>query len=130
MGLTVEENTRVIQNEVIPMLEKWERTSGEQFEAAKTSFIHFTRYKAAGRDSAIPLRFKGKEIAPTDSVKILGVTLDKKLRFKTHLANKVSKATKVALALCKLKGLQPKAVKQLAQSVVLPVANYASPRSE
>ena len=53
--------------------------------------------------------------------------LDKELRFKTHLADKAGKATKVALALHRLKGLQPKAVKQLAQSVVLPVADYTSP---
>ena len=77
------------------MLERWERTSGAQFEAAKTSFIHLTRYKAAGRDK----------------VKILGVTLDKELRFKVHLADKVGKATRTALALRRMKGLQPKAVK-------------------
>jgi hypothetical protein len=77
MGPTAEENTRSIQEEIIPMLEKWERTSGAQFEATKTSFIHLTRYKAAGRDSTMPLRFKGKEIVPIDSVKILGMTLDK-----------------------------------------------------
>jgi hypothetical protein len=109
------------------MLEKWERTSGAQFAAAKTSFIHLTRYKAAGRDSMTPLRFKENEIPPTDKVKILGVTLDKEMRFKTHLADKAGKAVKVNLALHRLKGLQPKAVKQLARSAVLPVADYASP---
>jgi hypothetical protein len=109
------------------MLEKWKKTSGAQFEAAKTSFIHLTRYKAAGRDSSTPLQFKGKEIPPTDKVKILRVTLDKEVQFKVHLADKAGKATKAALALCRLKGLQPKAVKQLARSAVLPVADYASP---
>jgi hypothetical protein len=64
---------------------------------------------------------------PTDKVKLLGVTLDKELRFKVHLADKAGKATRVALALRRMKGLQPKAVKQLAQSAVLPVADYASP---
>ena len=95
--------------------------------AAKTSFIHLTRYKAASRDSIMPLQFKGKNIPPTDKVKLLGIILDKEVRFKTHLADKAGKATKVALALRRLKGLQPKAVKQLAQSAVLPVADYASP---
>src|SRR5437773_874611 len=95
--------------------------------AAKTSFIHLTRYKAASRDSIMPLQFKGKNIPPTDKVKLLGIILDKEVRFKTHLADKAGKATKVALALRRLKGLQPKAVKQLARSAVLPVADYASP---
>ena len=52
---------------------------------------------------------------------------DKELRFKAHLADKAGKATKVALALRRLKGLQSKSVKQLAKSSVLPVADYASP---
>jgi hypothetical protein len=76
-----------------------------------------------GRACTTPLRFKGQEIAPTDKVKLLEVTLDKQVRFNTHLADKASKATRVALALLKMKGLQPKAVKQLAQSAVLPVAD-------
>ncbi|KAH7111106.1 hypothetical protein B0J11DRAFT_447714, partial [Dendryphion nanum] len=117
----------MIQDEIVPVLERWERTSGAEFEAAKTSFIHPTRYKGAGRDSSVPLRFKGKEVPPTDMVKILGVTLDKEVRFKVHLADKAGKATKEALALRRLKGLQPKTVKQLAMSAVLPVADYASP---
>ena len=52
--------------------------------------------------------------------------LDKELRFKVYLADKAGKAIKVALALCRLKGLQPKSVKQLAKSLVLLVADYIS----
>lgn len=60
----------------------------------------------------------------TNKVKILEVILDKEIQFKTHLVDKAKKATKVALALCKLKRLQLKAVKQLAQSTILPIADY------
>jgi hypothetical protein len=49
VGPSAEENTRAIQDEVLPMLENWERTSGSEFEASKTSFIHLTRYTGAGR---------------------------------------------------------------------------------
>ena len=49
------------------------------------------------------------------------------VRFKAHLADKAGKATKVALALRRLKGLQPKTARQLAKSAVLPVADYGSP---
>jgi hypothetical protein len=126
-GPSVEEITQTIQNEVIPTLEKWERTSGAQFEAAKMSFIHLTQYKGASRDSVIPLQFKQKEISPTNEVKILGIILDKEMQFKTHLADKAGKATKVTLALCRLKELQPKTVKQPARSTILPIADYASP---
>jgi len=72
IGLSAEENTRIIQNEIIPMLEKWKWTSGAEFKASKTSFIHLTRYKEAGRN-ATPLRFKGKDITPAEKVKkVLG----------------------------------------------------------
>jgi hypothetical protein len=124
---SAEDNTQIIQNEVIPMLKKWEHTSGAKFEAEKTFFIHLIRYKEASRDTNTPLRFKGEEISPTAKVKILRVTLDKELRFKAYLADKAGKATKVALALRRLKGLQPKSIKQLAKSSVLPVVDYASP---
>ena len=77
----------------------------------KMLFIHLTRYKEAGRDATTPLQFKGKGIPPTQEVKILGVTLVKELRFKAHLADKAGKATKVALVLYRLKGLQLKSVK-------------------
>jgi hypothetical protein len=127
MGASADKNTQRIQDEVMLMLERWEGTSGAEFEAAKTLFIYLTRYKDAGRDSAVPLRFKGKEIVPTDKVKILRVLLDKELRFKKHLADKAGKATKVALALRRLKRLQPKTVRQLTMSAVLLVGDYASP---
>jgi hypothetical protein len=127
VGPSAEENIKAIQNEVVPTLDKWERISEAQFEAAKTSFIHLTRYKEAGRDSMTPLRFKEKEVLLTDKVKILEITLDKEVRFKTHLADKAGKTTKMALALRRMKGLQLKAVKQLVQSAVLPVSDYASP---
>ena len=53
--------------------------------------------------------------------------LNKELRFKAHLVDKAGKATKVALVLHKLKGLQSKSVKQLAKSLVLLIADYTSP---
>ncbi|KAF2192826.1 hypothetical protein K469DRAFT_527981, partial [Zopfia rhizophila CBS 207.26] len=115
VGPSAEEDTQTIQDEIIPMLEKWDRTSGAKFEAEKTSFIYLTRYREAGRDATTPIRFKGQEIPPAEKVNILGVTLDKELRFKAHLADKAGKATKVTLALRRLKGLQPKSVKQLTQ---------------
>lgn len=116
ISASADENTQRIQDEVILMLERWEGTSRAEFKAAKTLFIYLTRYKDAGRDSAVPLCFKGKEIVPTNKVKILRVLLDKELRFKKHLADKAGKATKVALALRRLKGLLLKTVRQLAIS--------------
>ncbi|KAM4061929.1 reverse transcriptase (RNA-dependent DNA polymerase) [Hirsutella rhossiliensis] len=46
----------------------------------KTSFIHFTRI--AERDSDLPLIIKGNDVKPKSNVKLLGVIMDKALRFR------------------------------------------------
>ena len=75
------------------------------------AFIHLTWYKAASKDSTTLLQFKENEILLIDKIKILEITLDKEMQFKTHLADKADKTTKVALALYRMKRLQSKVVK-------------------
>jgi hypothetical protein len=58
VGDSAERNTRRIQREILPQLEKWEKESGAVFESSKTAFIHFTRSILEWRDSNMPLRFK------------------------------------------------------------------------
>jgi hypothetical protein len=70
---------------------------------------------------------RGKRFLPAEKVKNLGLMLNKELQFRAHLAEKAGKVNKVALALCRLRGLEPTSVKQLAKCSVLPVAGYASP---
>ncbi|XP_044716516.1 reverse transcriptase [Hirsutella rhossiliensis] len=57
----------------------------------KTSVIHFTRI--AERDSDLPLIIKGNDVKPKSNVKLLGVIMDKALRFKEHIARAAAKAT-------------------------------------
>lgn len=124
---SAERNTRIIQRDILPKLERWERESGAVFEASKTAFIHFTRYSDLLRDSDMPLCFKGDQIQPSQSIKVLGVILDQGLRFKEHLAEKAEKALKAALALKRLQGLNPSTMRQLYTATVAPVMDYASP---
>ena len=126
-GPSAAENTRILQEEVLPKLEQWERESGAVFEASKTSFIHFTRNLRGGRDSDVPLSFKGQEIPPVARVKLLGVEMDKKLNYRAHVAAAASRAQEAALAVKRLKGLRPEATRQMVSAVVWPVADYASP---
>jgi hypothetical protein len=62
----------------------WERRSGATFEADKTAIIHFTRkaYKADSETFTI----KGQVVQPRNSVKVLGVIMDTKLKYKKHIA--------------------------------------------
>ena len=127
VGESAADNTRRIQEEILPVLEKWERESGAVFEASKTAFIHFTRVKTALRDDSQPLQFKGNLIEPTTAVKILGVLFDQDLRFKLHVSKVAGKAYKAALALKRLKGLRSSSARQLFSATVAPVMDYASP---
>jgi ribonuclease HI len=127
VGTSANRNTRKIQRDILPKLEKWEKESGAVFESSKTAFIHFTRNTTLNRDSDMPLQFKQDAIQPVQSVKILGITMDQGLRYKEHLANKAEKAYKAALALKRLQGLSPSSMRQLFSATVAPIMDYGSP---
>jgi len=118
-------NTARLQESVIPKAERWEKTSGATFEADKTSFIHFTRRQE--NDLSTTLAMKGELIHPQEEVKVLGVVLDRKLRFKAHMARAAKKATNAALALKRLRGTSPKTARRLFTALVAPSMDYASP---
>ena len=126
VGESAADNTKRIQEDILPVLKKWERESGAVFEASKTAFIHFTRVKSETRDDTQSLQFKDTLIEPTTVVKILGVLFDQGLRFKLHVSKVAGKAYKAALALKRLKGLRPSSIRQLFSATVAPVMDYAS----
>jgi hypothetical protein len=65
----------------------------------------FTR--RANPDDSRPLHFGGKAILSQQSVKVLGVVLDKKLAMDEHIARIVQKGTAACLALRTIKGTRP-----------------------
>lgn len=125
-GVSVSANTEALQQNIIPKVESWARKSGVTFEAEKTKLIHFTR--AIARDDMPPqvLRFQGREIHPSNTVKILGVVLDKKLKMEDHIAKATTKAFKQCLAIKRLKGVRPRAMRQLYNAIVVPIIDYAA----
>lgn len=102
----------------------WERRSGATFEAEKTAIIHFTR-KAYKADSE-PFTIKGQVVQPKNHIKVLGVVMDARLRYKEHIARAASKGLEAALELKRLRGLSPRTARQLFTSMVAPVVDYAS----
>jgi hypothetical protein len=87
------EGIKVIINEVL----NWEKRSSATFEADKTAIIHFTP-KAYKSDQG-PFTIKGQTIEPKDYVKILGVLMDARLKYKEHIARAVSKGLEAAMEL-------------------------------
>jgi len=107
VGKSASENTATIQEHVLPRLKRWEESSGAVFEASKTAFVHFSRTRGGGRWSSNPLTFKGEDIVPTDSVKILGVVMDSALRVRQQVARAAKWGFAAAQAVKRLANLRP-----------------------
>lgn len=122
-GPTAQSNRQGIEAIIKDALD-WERRSGATFEAEKTAIIHFTR-KSYKSDSE-PFDIKGQEVQPKTQVKILGVIMDAKMKYKEHAARASSKGLEAALELKRLRGLTPATARQLFTSTVVPVVDYAS----
>ncbi|KAF4625101.1 hypothetical protein G7Y89_g13068 [Cudoniella acicularis] len=122
-GPTAQSNRESIEAIINDTLD-WERRSGATFKAEKTAIIHFTRkpYKSATE----PFTIKGQTIPPKDHVKILGVLMDAKLKYKEHIARAASKGLEAVMELRRLRGLSPSTARQLFTSTVALAIDYAS----
>jgi len=69
---------------------------------------------------------KEEDIHPSSSAKILGVILDSGLRFRQYLAKATKRAIAAATAVKRMWRLSPPVVRQLVNSAVFPVSDYAS----
>jgi hypothetical protein len=65
-------------------------------------------------------------IHPYESVKILGVTLDTKLRMDTHILKVVVRAIAKCIALQSVKGLRLRQMRQLYKACVVPTMDYTA----
>jgi hypothetical protein len=122
-GPTAQSNREGIEAIINEALD-WEKRSGATFEADKTAIIHFTP-KAYKSDQG-PFTIKGQTVEPKDHVKILGVLMDARLKYKEHIARAASKGLEAAMELRRLRGLSPATARQLFTATVAPAVDYAS----
>ncbi|KAJ5876413.1 uncharacterized protein N7529_001997 [Penicillium soppii] len=122
-GPTAQSNRQGIEAIINEALD-WERRSGATFEAEKTAIIHFApKMRKSDHESFI---IKGQTVVPKSHVKILGVLMDTRLKYKEHMARAASKGLEAAMELRRLRGLSPATARQLFTSTVAPVVDYAS----
>lgn len=127
VGQSAEENHARLQEKIIPRTLQWATNSGVRFETDKTSFIHFTRVHSRAQQPFNALKVGTDLVAPSEAVKILGVTLDMQLRWKEHLATVARKGFSASQALQTLRGLPPRSTRHLFAATVLPRVLYAAP---
>ena len=71
--------------------EAWAKSQGLVFAPGKSEAVIFTRKYTKTRLTPRRLKLNGNNIEYVDVVRYLGVWLDSKLQFRTHLSNKVKK---------------------------------------
>jgi hypothetical protein len=95
-GPTAQSNQQGIKVIINKALE-WERRSGMMFKADKTAIIYFSP-KAYKADKEL-FTIKGQTMEPKDHVKILGILMDVRLKYKEHIARAASKGLEAAMEL-------------------------------
>ncbi|VVT45036.1 uncharacterized protein SAPINGB_P000616 [Magnusiomyces paraingens] len=94
----------------------------------KLGFIHFTK-NVKPKDEKVQLTLPNGELRePQKEVKLLGITLNNLLDFKSHILNKINKARKAVGAIWHLggvqKGMRGSAVRSLYIACVRPIVEY------
>jgi ribonuclease HI len=109
-------------------VEAWCAEAGLAVNPRKTSMVVFR--KGRKRIRAFDFRFFGEELAVAQSVKFLGVVLDRQLSWKEQMEAVVSKARKVFWscrnAIGRDWGLKPDSVKWIYDMIVCPIITYGS----
>ena len=128
-GHSIQENIERLQLEVIPHLEHWGHVSGAIFNPAKTVLTHFSRKRTLRASEGVEeplLRINGVDVQPSPEIKILGVVLDSRLTYKSHIAKATKKGLRSAMALKRLRNLRPETARQLYKATVASKTDYAS----
>ncbi|CAK1553159.1 unnamed protein product, partial [Leptosia nina] len=125
------DNAEAIENEankILKVVNNWGILNKLKFAPHKTKAIVFTN----------KLKYRNPEIIMNDikikidkEIKILGLTIDRKLTFENHINNTIKKATKLHNYVSKAAkvnwGLNPDIIKTIYLAVIEPIILYASP---
>ena len=114
-------------NGVLRDLEQWCSMWRIKLNAGKTQLILFTRRK---KQIELNITLFGERIESCQEASLLGITVDRKLLFKTHVANMTGKARKRLGLLASLRGTtwgaDSKSLLRLYKSYVRPILEYGA----
>ncbi|KID96614.1 reverse transcriptase, partial [Metarhizium majus ARSEF 297] len=123
-GDTLEETTAKA-NTAIAEMEAWGQQEAFSFDPDKTEVMHFSRKQ---NRSSPPVSHQGREVKAQKSMRWLGVWLDRKLTFNTHIEKWSLKANKVISQLRfvnnTVRGTSAIAARRAVYAVALPTLLY------
>jgi ribonuclease HI len=119
---------RDVTQKSLNAIEAWCTENGLKISTSKTHSVMFTRKQKW--KLARPLKVHGKELKLEESTKFLGITLDQKLSWTTHITKQTKKA-KGILMMCKSAlgptwGFTPATMKWIYTAVVRPMLSYGA----
>jgi hypothetical protein len=107
----------------------WGKRSGLEFNSSKTMAVLFTRKMPKDSDYLEKIIINDKQIEFSDEAKYLGVVLDSKLTWNSHIKAKVIKAKRLLFAIknsiAKTVGPKPSIVRNTFKTLVVPMVSYA-----
>lgn len=112
-------------SEVLRIVSEWGEKTKLAFSQEKTSIVHFSGGRCFRN---VQVEFSNMTLGTVDEVKILGVVVDKHLKFTRHIEHVVKKATKVLHAVYKIVspkwGCSPEVCRQIYLGAVEPLILY------
>jgi hypothetical protein len=107
----------------------WGKRSGLEFNSSKTMAVLFTRKMPKDSDYLEKIIINDEQIDFSDEAKYLGVVLDSKLTWNSHIKAKVIKAKRLLFAIknsiAKTVGPKPSIVRNAYKTLVVPMVSYA-----
>lgn len=127
---TLDKNCRVLEEGAKTVFD-WASRNAVRFDDDKSELIHFYRARRADTRPQTSVTLpNGTIVKPGETVRWLGVWLDRKLSFKDHIKIKVDAASRAMGSLNRLanteSGLTPMAVRQLYNSCITPICDFGS----
>ena len=104
----------------------WFQSNKLSLNTDKTNFVKFCRANVSNIHNDIDLVLNDQKIGKVEETKFLGIKLDHKLTWKSHLNEKASQISRVIGVLCRLKHqLPPHVLKTIYTSLISPHIQYA-----
>jgi hypothetical protein len=106
----------------------WGKESGLEFNTEKTVVVMYTQKKTTIKDYHEKVKVNGQIIEFSSEAKYLGITLDSRLNWNSHLKDKVSKARKLLFAvknsIAKTIGPKPSITRRAYKTLIVPMISY------
>ena len=114
--------------EAANIVTSWCRRRGLSVNPSKTELVLFTKHRNVG-NNVLPI-IEGQQVSLSQQVRYLGVYLDSKLRWQTHINDKCERAIRIywqcRRAFGKTWGLRPNYVYWLYTQIIRPLLSFAA----